>query len=327
VAGIGAFLYGYVRSLTGLGNGWRQIFHFVPMLVFMALILQVKIYSPETIIQALNKKQIKAGASVPILVFQCIATAYFLAIVYRLYQYRARVHEQYSSMHQRHLAWLHWLTLAVALLLMLWFPAAQAGGPWLTGLVLGRMGLLYAFGWYGLRQQPVFLPALHAPVPVGPPPPVPVPSDPAPSPAAPVDAPAPASRYARSGMTAAAAELIGERLTRRMDGQRDYLENDLKLTELAERIGTSPQLLSEYLNVGLGLSFFDYVNQLRVDEVQRQMLAGDPTTNLLTLALNAGFNSKSTFNAAFKKASGTTPSAWRALNRRGRTSEPIGQDD
>lgn len=122
-------------------------------------------------------------------------------------------------------------------------------------------------------------------------------------------------KYARSGMTEATQRLIGERLQRRMAQQRDYLESDLRLTELAERIGTTPQLLSQYLNHMLGLSFFDYINGLRIAEVQNMMRdpAGTGRT-LLELAHAAGFNSKSTFNTAFKNASGLAPSQWRALH-------------
>ncbi|MFO1227958.1 helix-turn-helix domain-containing protein [Roseateles sp.] len=122
----------------------------------------------------------------------------------------------------------------------------------------------------------------------------------------------PASKYARSGLTDAARQLIEARLHARMAQTRDFLESDLTLAQLAERIGTSTQLLSQVLNDGLGLNFFDYVNGLRVAEVQR--LLADPArakTPVLDLAFEAGFNSKSTFNAVFRDRTGTTPSVWR----------------
>jgi AraC-like DNA-binding protein len=147
-------------------------------------------------------------------------------------------------------------------------------------------------------------------------------------PAAASEPPEPAEevRYARSGMTAAAADEIGQRLERRAGQQRDFLEPDLTLAELSQRLGTSPQLLSQYLNEVLGATFYDYVNGLRVAEVQRLMR--DPArreASLLDLSLAAGFNSRSTFNAAFKKATGMPPSQWR--KQAGAVSEPIGQDD
>lgn len=75
----------------------------------------------------------------------------------------------------------------------------------------------------------------------------------------------------------------------------------------------------------LEASFFDYVNGRRVAEVQSLMHqpAHDGDT-LLDLAMRAGFSSKSTFNACFKKATGMAPSAWRKSHVR--TCAPIGQD-
>jgi AraC-like DNA-binding protein len=117
--------------------------------------------------------------------------------------------------------------------------------------------------------------------------------------------------------------LIGERLERWAAHERGYLDPDIKLVDLAERIGTSSQLLSQYLNDVLGLSFFDYINALRVAEIQKMMLdRGNDTRTLLDLAFAAGFSSKSTFNTSFKKISGLAPSSWRSQHAR--TSAPIG---
>jgi AraC-like DNA-binding protein len=63
----------------------------------------------------------------------------------------------------------------------------------------------------------------------------------------------------------------------------------------------------------LCLNFFDYVNGLRVAEVQRSLQADASSgQSLLEVAFAAGFNSKSTFNAAFRKLTGSAPSAWRS---------------
>ena len=78
--------------------------------------------------------------------------------------------------------------------------------------------------------------------------------------------------------------------------------------------------------MALQQNFFDYINSQRVAEVQRQLSNAVSATAILDLALAAGFNSKSTFNAAFRKHSGMTPSAWRAQQQPHR-SEPIGPDD
>jgi AraC-like DNA-binding protein len=192
--------------------------------------------------------------------------------------------QAYSSTQGRDLRWLAWSSANLLLLLLIWIPASALGGIWAWALAGGQLIMFYLLGWYGLRQQAVFLPPAEA------------------SP----------RKYERSGMTDAAQSEIGARLTRRLLEQRDFLEPDLKLGELADRIGTSPQLLSQYFNEALGQSFFDYVNAQRVAEVQRMLALPEHAESiLLDLAHAAGFNSKTTFNGAFKKVSGLSPSAWR----------------
>ncbi|MFA8436982.1 MAG: helix-turn-helix domain-containing protein [Marinifilaceae bacterium] len=70
--------------------------------------------------------------------------------------------------------------------------------------------------------------------------------------------------------------------------------------------------LSEIINQGHGLNFNDYINQFRVEEFKR--LLQDPQFSketLLVVEFEAGFNSKTTFNTAFKKFSGMTPSEFK----------------
>ncbi|WP_397546448.1 helix-turn-helix domain-containing protein [Rhodothermus marinus] len=97
-----------------------------------------------------------------------------------------------------------------------------------------------------------------------------------------------------------------------METEKLYRQPDLTLQALAERLGISPHNLSEVLNTAFGQSFYDFVNGYRVREVQA--LLADPERahlTILALAMEAGFSSKSTFNAAFKKHTGLTPSAYR----------------
>lgn len=334
VAAIAAVFYCYVRSMTGLGNGWRQAVHFVPLLCVVGLITSVRLQrSNEQLQQLLAQPTESAAAS--FLWLQLLTVAYGIAILYRLWQYRTRLKQHYASTTQRDLKWLQWLTFAVIALLVVWLPAVQSGGYWLTLLDVSRLMVLYAFGWFALKQQQVFLPSLsevslHVSESALPSQPLNLPEKDAVPPSAEPQQSAESSRYARSGMTEAAATLIGQRLILRMQVQQDYLDNDLTLSELAQRIGTSPQLLSEYLNVVLQQNFFDFINGYRVAAVQQQIRLGvtaGQSDNLLSIALGAGFNSKSTFNAAFRKHSGMTPSAWRALQLQQRKCEPIGSDD
>jgi AraC-like DNA-binding protein len=97
-----------------------------------------------------------------------------------------------------------------------------------------------------------------------------------------------------------------------MEREHLHRDPDLTLAGLAERLDTTPHKLSELLNAELGQTFYDFINGYRVDEVRRRL--AEPKANhlsVLTLAMDAGFASKSTFNDVFKKRTGQTPSTYR----------------
>jgi YesN/AraC family two-component response regulator len=71
-------------------------------------------------------------------------------------------------------------------------------------------------------------------------------------------------------------------------------------------------------NQGRGINFFDYVNGWRITDAKRLLLQ-DARQSVLGVGFEVGFNAKSTFNAAFRKHAGMTPSDWRQKN-------PIGGD-
>lgn len=94
-----------------------------------------------------------------------------------------------------------------------------------------------------------------------------------------------------------------------MRENKPYLNPKLSLKDLAARVDIPYYHLSNLLNNHLETSFYDFVNQYRVAEFIR--LQQDPKNQhltLLSLAYDAGFNSKSTFYSIFKKYKGVSPS-------------------
>ena len=166
--------------------------------------------------------------------------------------------------------------------------------------------LVYVIGYMGLRQPEIFRYD-------GPAAPPPSESDPPLAAlAGRADTDAPAGRYERSGLRDAEAVALKESLIRLMTTEHPYRDPDLTLPDLAERLGTTPHKLSEVLNSELSQTFYDFVNSYRVEDVRRRLAKSDSRNqNLLTLAMDAGFASKSTFNQVFKKQTGQTPSAYR----------------
>lgn len=95
--------------------------------------------------------------------------------------------------------------------------------------------------------------------------------------------------------------------------EKPYLDPELTLTQLAERINISPHHLSQIINEQFQLNFFEYINQFRVEEVKSRI--GNPkykSYSLLGIAMDSGFNSKSAFNRVFKKLTHQTPSQFKA---------------
>ena len=100
-----------------------------------------------------------------------------------------------------------------------------------------------------------------------------------------------------------------DKLLALMATEKPWLEPELTLTELAQRLRTSPNVLSKVINAGCRQNFNDFVNTYRVHEARRKL--ADPRFahySLVGVALDSGFNSKSTFNRVFKKLLGQAPS-------------------
>ena len=129
----------------------------------------------------------------------------------------------------------------------------------------------------------------------------------------PVPGEAPAAPYRKAVLTPAQVLAMEEGLRQAMECDKLYLESDLTLAQAAQALAVSPHRLSQFLSQYLGLSFYDYVNGLRIDAVKATLARPQSARrSLLEIALECGFGSKSTFNAVFKKSTGLSPTAYRA---------------
>lgn len=117
----------------------------------------------------------------------------------------------------------------------------------------------------------------------------------------------------KSHLPAAQQEVLFAQLESFLKSSRRYLDAELTLDRLAQESGINRHQLSEVLNHFAGKSFYQYINEYRVQEVQQKMLyfqeRGLPV-NVLSLAYDCGFKAKSSFNQYFKKISGQTPTEY-----------------
>lgn len=104
-------------------------------------------------------------------------------------------------------------------------------------------------------------------------------------------------------------------LTELVENQR-FEDPELSLSELAQNLTVTPVFLSKIINEGFRQNFNDFINLYRVEAVKKKILAGEAEKiTLLGLAYDCGFNSKATFNRAFKKATNLSPKEFMLLPR------------
>lgn len=101
------------------------------------------------------------------------------------------------------------------------------------------------------------------------------------------------------------------RIKDQMQSKEAFLNPTLTLQDFAATLNLPARTVSEHINHGLEISFVDFVNQYRITCFKEKINAGQlKEFTILALAYESGFNSKSTFNRVFKKATGESPSLY-----------------
>lgn len=119
-------------------------------------------------------------------------------------------------------------------------------------------------------------------------------------------------KYEKSGLNEEKAKSYLIKLEQVILQEKPYLDPELNLQQLADKMGIPLHQLSQLINQYLSMNFFDLINKKRVEHFKRELeKASNETYSLLGLAYNSGFNSKAAFNSAFKKFTGMTPSEYR----------------
>jgi AraC-like DNA-binding protein len=119
-------------------------------------------------------------------------------------------------------------------------------------------------------------------------------------------------KYRKSGLRQEEVERLWQKLSGVMQEEKPYVEAGLKLGDLARKVGSRPDYLSQVINTKARMNFYEFVNKFRVEEACR-MLERDPRGRhtIADIAQDAGFSSINIFNRHFKRLQNTTPSAYR----------------
>ena len=155
------------------------------------------------------------------------------------------------------------------------------------GISFAMMVFIYVAGFLGLRQPEIFSGELW-----------------------PMAFMAP--KYQNSTLTPQASSSMLEQVVAYVEKNQSFLDNELRLSGLAEQLSVSTHHLSQVINEQMGMSFSDFINSYRI-KAAKEMLKNPAYADqyIINIAYEAGFNNKTSFNKAFKKATGLSPSEYR----------------
>ncbi|MGH1365594.1 MAG: helix-turn-helix domain-containing protein [Calditrichia bacterium] len=308
----GPLLFLYTKTLTSRDYTFSPLLllTFLPFALELILWLPFYIQSAESKINAYQQLNLSDEAAIEYLFIWLLEMIYNLALVVlsvRVVQkHGQKIKDEFSDISQINLNWLKGLLTATlflfaAQLFILFFIVADASDADIEASFVFHYVfiavLFYGVGYMGLRQSSVFREDDQQ---------INLTSDPEKK---------EMSKYAKSSLSNDSAEQLSEELQVLMEGKKLYLENGLKLQDLAQRLSISTNHLSQILNSKLNMSFFDFVNGYRVKEAQRLLISTEHQhLTLLAIAFEAGFSSKSAFNKVFKETTGLTPSQFRRQN-------------
>jgi AraC-like DNA-binding protein len=117
-------------------------------------------------------------------------------------------------------------------------------------------------------------------------------------------------KYKSSSLSLNDQSEILKRLKERMVNEKPFLQPNFSLPDLAAQLKISTHQLSQVINDSLGKSFFEMTAEYRIEEAKK-LLKEKMNIKVEEIAEQVGYNSKSSFNTAFKKIVGVTPSEWR----------------
>lgn len=123
-------------------------------------------------------------------------------------------------------------------------------------------------------------------------------------------------KYIKSSMGDGQLQEVHQRLIKLFQVEKPYLEAQLQLLQVAQKLEVSTHILSQTINKVEKKSFYDFVNQYRIDHFKE--LLSHPANrkfSILALGMDSGFNSKASMNRIFKELTGQTPSSYQKIQQ------------
>jgi len=290
-------LYFYFLSLFDKGFAFKKkdLFHILPFFLsasYLAVVYSLRTAEDRALILHLNADHFYLQKIVYVAIMYLIIFGYIIGMFRAYRDRRKRLEEAYFTINQTRLRWLKFLLFAFA-----WIWICDIVDFVLRILSSSTLAMssavivsLFLFAniavFIGLKEPLVF------------------------------NGEEEIAKYQRSKLNTTESKLYLDRLLTHMEDEKPHLDPNLTITKLGKRLSIPPRYLSQVINESLGTNYFDFVNGFRVEEAKRLLAErSNGKNNLLALLFDAGFNTKSAFNRAFKKHTGMTPSQFRRSQR------------
>jgi len=301
----GPFLYWYIRVLIIQSLRVKPIdfLHFIPFALFNLFLIGVSLF-PETAVKIrldhLEVEHNSPGIFNFFLALTALSGPVYFGLSLALFKkHDINIFNNFSSLENIDLSWLRKLvyTFGVVWTFLMAFAAIHhifhlfSWNFCTDGLSLSLSVFIILLGYFGLKQKEIFSGYEGSEF---------------------VTGRYSEQKYAGSILKEADARMYAERLVSYMAEKKPYLNPDLNLPQLAGDLNIPSHYLSQVINQNTGHNFYDFINHYRVEEVKNKII--DPLYqkySILGIAFDAGFNSKSAFNRAFKYITGQTPTHYK----------------
>lgn len=298
----GPLLYLYVRQLTvpEARVSKSDIQFFTPYILNILLLLPFFLQDGESKIQILDyfTAIITRGTDIYQIYYYLLQVAiaywgwhYTIKCFPLLTEYQNRLLATFSEIEKRQLSWLKtiiygFLGLFALFVLVLWLTIKNSypDFDYEQYFYVGSFGLVYWMTFKAVNLQTT----------------------------TPSATPKPAAPKVPEKETPPQDKALEKQLLQYMESEKPYLDSELTAVQLAHSLQITRHQLSQVLNEQLGKNFYDFINSYRVAAFKAHLIDPDfQSFSLLGIALEAGFKSKSSFNAVFKKLTGMTPSQYK----------------
>jgi AraC-like DNA-binding protein len=279
----------------------KDLFHFIPWLILFIVIFffySVKDDSEKRVIITLIM-----GQSLPAFYGMLLSSVLFIHFFIYLFiafiqirTFHLSLHDRYSSLATVNVSWLEFTLRTVGITFVLSWLVTSLSILGESSLAQGGLVVVVGILFYYINR--LVLKALKDPRLFSS-----------------IDVSVRAKRYSRQPIESSELDDIRTRLNEAMATDKLFADSELTVDSLSDKVSLPPRKLSQFLNETLKKSFFDYVNELRVEEAKRILEESDDRgLTVQEVMYKVGLNSKSSFNTLFRQKTGVTPGMYRKMH-------------